>query len=155
MPMKLMVGGVTAVVFFSSETDRAPMLDRMKESSGSVLGFRFDGKLSETDYATILIPDLEQALKEYQKVRILLKIEGFRSWRPGEGWDAFREWPGIDEVDRIAIVGGERWREWMNRMPGLFVGFSDIDVRYFPEGRLRDAWGWLREGLVRVLMPAE
>jgi hypothetical protein len=128
------------------------MLDRMKESSGSVLGFRFDGKLSESDYALVLIPELERAMKDQQNVRVLFKIEGFRSWRPGEGWEAFRQWPGIEGVDRIAVVGGEQWREWMNRMPGLFVGFTDIDVRYFPEGRLRDAWGWLREGLVQVVL---
>jgi len=48
-------------------------------------------------------------------------------------------------VDRIAVVGGEQRREWMNRLPGLFVGFSGIDARYFLEGRMRDAWGWLRE----------
>ncbi|NLM30803.1 MAG: STAS/SEC14 domain-containing protein [Methanomicrobiales archaeon] len=131
------------------------MLDRMRESSGGVLGFRFDGKLSENDYATILLPELERAMKEQSKIRILFKIEGFRSWRPGEGWDAFRQWPGMENVDRIAIVGGERWREWMNRFPTLFVGFGDIDVRYFPESRQRDAWGWLREGLVRVLLTAE
>ncbi len=131
------------------------MLDRMRESSGGVLGFRFDGKLSESDYATILLPELERVMSEYPKIRILFKIEGFRSWRPGEGWDAFRQWPGMENVDRIAIVGGERWREWMNRFPALFVGFGDIDVRYFPENRQRDAWGWLREGLVRVLLTAE
>ncbi|NLB00575.1 MAG: STAS/SEC14 domain-containing protein [Methanomicrobiales archaeon] len=130
------------------------MLDRMKESSGSVLGFRFDGKLSESDYATILIPELERAMEEGQSIRLLLKIEGFRSWRPGEGWDAFREWPGLERVDRIAVVGGERWREWMNRLPSLFVGFGEVDVRYFPENRLRDAWGWLREGVVRITLPA-
>ena len=124
------------------------MLDRMKESSGSVLGFRFDGKLSESDYATVLIPELERAMDNHKNVRLLLKIEGFRSWRPGEGWDAFRQWPDLERVDRIAVVGGEQWREWMNRLPGLFVGFSGVDVRYFPESRLRDAWGWLREGLV-------
>ena len=131
------------------------MLDRMKESSGPVVGFRFDGKLSESDYATVLIPELERAMKDHQKVRILLKIEGFRSWRPGEPWDAFRQWPGIERVDRIAVVGGERWREWMNRLPGLFVGFSGIDVRYFPENRLRDAWGWLREGSVQIPLAAQ
>ncbi|KLK88625.1 universal stress protein UspA [Methanoculleus sediminis] len=124
------------------------MLDRMKESTGSVLGFRFDGKLSESDCATVLIPELERAMSENRNVRILLKIEGFRSWRPGEGWEAFKQWPGLERVDRIAVVGGERWREWMNRLPGLFVGFDGVDVRYFPESRLRDAWGWLREGLV-------
>jgi len=127
----------------------------MRESSGGVLGFRFDGKLSESDYATILLPELERVMSEYPKIRILFKIEGFRSWRPGEGWDAFRQWPGMENVDRIAIVGGERWREWMNRFPALFIGFGDIDVRYFPENRQRDAWGWLREGLVRVLLTAE
>ncbi len=131
------------------------MLDRMRESSGGVLGFRFDGKLSEGDYVTILLPELERVIKEQPKIRILFKIEGFRSWRPGEGWDAFRQWPGMENVDRIAIVGGERWREWMNRFPALFIGFGDIDVRYFPENRQRDAWGWLREGLVRVLLTAE
>ena len=93
------------------------MLDRMRESSGSVLGFRFDGKLSESDYATILIPELERAMNEHQMVRILFKIEGFRSWRPGEGWEAFRQWPGMESVDRIAIVGGERWREWIIVFP--------------------------------------
>ncbi len=129
------------------------MLDRMKESSGSVLGFRFDGKLSESDYATVLIPELERAMKDHQNVRILLKIEGFRSWRPGEPWEAFKRWPGMERVDRIAVVGGERWREWMNHLPGLFVGFFGVDVRYFPESRLRDAWGWLREGLVVLMVP--
>ena len=124
------------------------MLDRMKESSGRVVGYRFDGKLSESEFATVLIPELERAMNGGQSVRILFKLEGFRSWRPGEGWDALRQWHGLERVDRIAIVGGERWREWMNRLPGLFVGFAGVDVRYFPENRLRDAWGWLREGLL-------
>ncbi|NLA39398.1 MAG: STAS/SEC14 domain-containing protein [Methanomicrobiales archaeon] len=131
------------------------MLDRIRESSGGVIGFRFDGKLSEGDYATILLPELERAMNEHQKIRILFKIEGFRSWRPGEGWEAFRRWPGLESVDRVAIVGGERWREWMNRFPALFIGFNGVDVRYFPESHQRDAWGWLREGLVRVLLAAE
>ncbi|WP_332448554.1 STAS/SEC14 domain-containing protein [Methanoculleus sp.] len=129
------------------------MLDRMKESSGRVIGFRFDGKLSENEFATILVPELERAMNDDQGVRVLFKIEGFRSWRPGEGWDAFRKWPGLEKVDRIAVVGGEQWREWMNRLPGLFVGFTGVDVRYFPESRLRDAWGWLREGLVVLMVP--
>jgi len=120
------------------------MLDRMKESSGRVVGFRFDGKLSENEFTTILVPELERAMNGDQSVRVLFKIEGFRSWRPGEGWDAFREWSGLEKVDRIAVVGGEQ---------GLFVGFAGVDVRYFPESRLRDAWGWLREGLVVLMVP--
>ncbi len=119
------------------------MLDRMKESSGRVIGFRYDGKLSEDECVAVLIPELERAVEAHQNARLLLKIEGFRSWRPGEGWMYLKAWPGMAAVDRIAIVGGERWREWMNHLPGLFVGFVEIDVRYFPESRLRDAWGWL------------
>ncbi|MFA7197958.1 MAG: STAS/SEC14 domain-containing protein [Methanoculleus sp.] len=129
------------------------MLDRMKESSGRVVGFRFDGKLSENEFATVLVPELERAMDDDQNVRVLFKIEGFRSWRPGEGWDAFGRWSGLEKVDRIAVVGGEQWREWMNHLPGLFVGFAGIDVRYFPESRLRDAWGWLREGLAVLMVP--
>ena len=80
------------------------MLDRMKESSENVLGFRFDGKLSEFDYTTVLIPELERAMNDHQKVRILLKIEGFRSWRPGECWEA-QAVAQAGRIDRIAIVG--------------------------------------------------
>ena len=112
------------------------MLDRMKESSGRVVGFRFDGKLSENEFATVLVPELERAMDDDQNVRVLFKIEGFRSWRPGEGWDAFGRWSGLEKVDRIAVVG-----------------FAGIDVRYFPESRLRDAWGWLREGLAVLMVP--
>lgn len=48
-------------------------------------------------------------------------------------------------VDRIAIVGGEKWEEWMNHLPGLFVGFTGIDVRYFTNDHLDAAIDWLRE----------
>ena len=122
------------------------MLDRMKESTGHVIGFRFNGKLSESDYSGVLLPEIERVIETHQNARILLKIETFHGWLPGEYWEDLKIWPGMASVDRIAVVGGERWREWMNRLPGLFVGFSDIDARYFPEGRIRDAWGWLREG---------
>ena len=136
------------------------MLERMKESSGCVIGFRFDGKLSEDEYRAILIPELERVMDTHRDVRILLKIEGFRSWRPGEGWEALKSWPGITKVDRIAIVGGEQWREWMNHLPGLFIGFVGIDVRYFRESQIRDAWGWLardecRSGPPREAMPLQ
>ncbi|RXE56752.1 universal stress protein UspA [Methanoculleus taiwanensis] len=119
------------------------MLDRMKESSGCVVGFRFDGKLSESDYRATLLPEIEKVLETCDHARILLKIERFHSWRPGGYWEELKTWPGIASVDRIAIVGGEQWREWMTHLPGLFVGFTNIDVRYFRESRQVDAWGWL------------
>jgi hypothetical protein len=131
------------------------MLERMKESSGCVIGFRFDGKLSESEYHAILIPELERIRDTHQNVRILLKIERFRSWRPGEGWEALKMWPGIASVDRIALVGGEQWREWMTHLPGLFVGFVGIDVRYFRESHIRDAWGWLARDECRSDAPRE
>jgi len=33
----------------------------------------------------------------------------------------------------------------MNRLPGLFVGFTGIDVRFFSDDHLATALDWLRE----------
>jgi hypothetical protein len=120
------------------------MIAKLPESMGNVIGFAFNGILTDEEYATTLLPELERALENYPNVRILFRIVDFHGWKPHGAWEALRSWPGIGKVDRIALVGGERWREWMNRLPGLFVGFTGIDVRYFPDDHLQDAWGWLK-----------
>ncbi len=124
------------------------MLEQMETGARSVVGFRFDGEMTDEDYATTLIPALDSAAGTQQGVRILFLIVDFRGWFPRGHWEAFKRWHGIGKVDRIAIVGGEKWEEWMQRLPGLFVGFSGIDVRYFFDNHLEAALDWLREPLL-------
>lgn len=121
------------------------MLERMETGAGDIAGFRFDGDMTTKDYNGVLIPALEEAGGIHPVFRILFSIVNFHGWKPRGNWEALKDWPGMEKVDRIAIVGGEKWEEWMNYLPGLFVGFVGIDVRYFSSEHLNDALDWLRE----------
>ncbi|NLB00579.1 MAG: STAS/SEC14 domain-containing protein [Methanomicrobiales archaeon] len=121
------------------------MLKRMATGTGNVVGFKFDGEMTVDDYTGTLIPALWEAQTSHPVFRILFQIVDFHGWKPHDHWEKLKGWPGIMKVDQIAIVGGERWEEWMDRLPGLFVGFTSIDVRYFTEDHLETAIDWLRE----------
>ncbi|HOI13422.1 MAG TPA: STAS/SEC14 domain-containing protein [Methanoculleus sp.] len=121
------------------------MLEEIATGAGNVVGFRFDGEITADDYTGTLIPVLQDAERNHPIFRILFHIVGFHGWKPHGQWEALKDWPGMEKVDRIAIVGGETWEEWMNRLPGLFAGFTGIDVRYFTNDHLAAALDWLRE----------
>ena len=121
------------------------MLEQMETGAENVVGFRFNGEMTAGDYNGALIPALEGARKNHPVLRILFQIVSFHGWKTHGHWETLKDWPGMEQVDRIAIVGGEKWEEWMNHLPGLFVGFVGVDVRYFTEGHLDGALDWLRE----------
>lgn len=121
------------------------MIEEMATGAENVVGFRFDGEMTAGDYDGTLIPALRDAEGDHPVLRILFHIVNFHRWKPHGYWERLKDWPGIGKVDRIAIAGGEKWEEWMNHLPGLFVGFTGIDVRYFTEGHLDAAIAWLRQ----------
>ncbi|WP_214020954.1 STAS/SEC14 domain-containing protein [Methanoculleus sp.] len=121
------------------------MIEGMATGAGDVVGFRFDGEMTAKDYDGTLIPALEEAEKSHPTLRILFHIVNFHGWKSHGHWEGLKDWPGMEKVDRVAIVGGEKWEEWMNHLPGLFVGFTGIDVRYFTDDHLAAALDWLRE----------
>ena len=47
------------------------------------------------------------------------------------------------DLDRIALVGDQRWEEWMVR---LAKPFTKASVRYFDANTEEAAWLWLRTG---------
>ncbi len=75
-------------------------------------------------------------------VRLLFVLDGF------EGWDPHSQWNDLsffvkhgDRVERIAIVGPERWR-------GETLMFAGADLRkapvgFFVEGAIDEARAWL------------
>ena len=123
------------------------MLERMETGAENVVGFRFDGELTEKDYTGTLLPALEGAGTTHPVLRMLFHIVNFHGWKAHGHWESLKTSPWIGKVDRIAVVGGEKWEEWMSHLPGLFVGFGGIDARYFTEGHLDAAIDWLREPL--------
>src|SRR5262245_13201232 len=75
-------------------------------------------------------------------VRLLFVLERFEGWDPRDNWKdlTFYVKHG-DQIERIAIVGEERWRS-------LALMFANADLRkgpveYFAEDSVADARAWL------------
>ncbi len=76
------------------------------------------------------------------KVRILIRLENFSGWEPGEQWgDVSFFFRHDQDVEKIAVVGESRWRDemWMF----LFADCRQAEVRFFPETGLEPARAWL------------
>ena len=77
-------------------------------------------------------------------VRLLFVLEGFEGWAPEDNWSDLSFYMKHGEaIERIAIVGSERWRSETL----MFVGadLRKAPVEFFPEQAVSDARAWLDE----------
>ncbi len=119
------------------------MFEKMKESSGNVIGFRMTGKLTDADYKAVA-PEFEDGIKKFGKIRLLWLLQDFKGWEAKAAWDDYEYWRKYGKgIERIAIVGNKRWEEWMTKLAKLFMKGG---VKYFDDSQLEDAWTWVHEG---------
>ncbi len=113
------------------------------EQDGNIVCFRASGKLTDDDYRQILIPRLEQVIKEHGKARILLAMgEDFYGWEPAAMWDDAKF--GMQhrtDFEKCAVVGGPKWVEWATTLGALII---PCEVKTFPSNRLTDARSWIQ-----------
>jgi hypothetical protein len=77
-------------------------------------------------------------------VRLLFVLHDFAGWEPGGRWNdlSFYVRHG-DRIERIAIVGPERWRSQTLMFAG--ADLRRAPVEFFTETSLADARAWLAE----------
>jgi hypothetical protein len=87
------------------------MIEALKEFPARVLAFACKGHVTKRDYETVLIPAVEEALKQPGKVRLYYQIDSdFSGIEPGAMWDDFKV--GMEHVlrwERIAVVTDVDW----------------------------------------------
>lgn len=105
--------------------------------------FRLDvrGTLRKTDLDGCQ-ERLTREMARIGPVRLLFVLEGFEGWEPNARWDdlSFYIRHG-DTIERIAIVGPERWRS-----ETLMFASADLrraPVEFFPETAAAAARAWL------------
>ncbi len=113
------------------------------ELDGNIVCLRANGKLTHDDYRQILIPRLEQVIKEHGKARILLAMgEDFHGWEPAAMWDDAKF--GMQhrtDFEKCAVVGGPKWVEWATKVGALII---PCEVKTFPSNLLTDARSWIQ-----------
>jgi len=120
------------------------MIEKLPEGSGNILGFRIKGRLDEADYRDNLIPEIDRALKEYPKIRIVWVMEGFEGWTVGGAYEDFLLGMKFWVVEKMATVIDDNWDEWMTLLFKAFTTLTGTELRFFKKERIDEAWAWVR-----------
>ncbi len=121
------------------------MIDRLKESSGGVMGFKVTGKMTDEDIKGFE-PQIEFLLRErkHKPIGILADLSQMRGAELKARWDEMRFLQKhTDHIARMAVVGADRWEEAMALLTAG-AAVLQAETRYFDESEILRAWEWVR-----------
>jgi hypothetical protein len=82
-------------------------------------------------------------IRRYGKIRILILLEDFAGWERGADWgDVSFAFDHDEEVERMAIVGDERWKE--EAFAFTAAPLRTTQIEFFPRSQLDAARAWLK-----------
>lgn len=118
------------------------MYECLDQSHGDVIGYEIAGDLTEAEFEEVL-EEVEETIIEEGSVRLLVYVPEF----PSIDFDLIDEDIGFwlthgDDIERYAVVGDSTLMEWAVEFEDRL---SDIDMEYFEEDELGDAWEWIDE----------
>ena len=120
------------------------MLEKLIESSGPVVGYKVEGKVTSEDYRK-LDPQVQALVDQYDKVCLLLDLKEFggeevKAWLPDMKFGHRFH----DKIARMAIVGDKRWEKWLTALADPFYA---KEAKFFHLDESDKAWAWLREAI--------
>jgi SpoIIAA-like len=121
------------------------MIERLKESQGSAIGFKVVGKITG-DEVKAFEPQIEFVIKERKERPIgiladVTQMEG-ADWKAR--WNEMRFLQKYtDHIARMAVVGADKWEEIVAIvLAGTAV--LQAETRYFTSEEIGAAWEWVR-----------
>jgi hypothetical protein len=111
------------------------------DASGKLLQIKIRGMLKKADHERI-IRIAKEAIAREGKIRALIIAEGFEGWERSEDWGdvSFMMEEG-QQIERMAIVGDEKWRD--DALAFTAKGFRPTAIEFFAASRMNEARIWL------------
>ena len=116
----------------------------MNDYPENVLGFSAEGKITGTDYETVLIPAIEEKLKTNKKIRMLYQL--------GSNFTGFEMSAMLDDAkmgmkhlsawNKFAFVSDH---ELINTFAKFFGHLLSCELRIFKNAELEKAKKWINE----------
>lgn len=118
------------------------MIEPLKNFPGNVLAFVCHGQVTKQDYATVLIPAVEKALEEHDKVRLYYETApDFSGIEPSAVWEDTKVGMGhLLRWERVAVVTDE---EWIKHTMKFFSFMLPGELRVFPTTEAAAARTWI------------
>jgi hypothetical protein len=118
------------------------MIEKLPQSTETLLGFRLSGKLHDEDYKHF-VPTIDEAVGKAGKIRLLAEFHDFHGWDAHALWDDTRfAATHCTKIEKIALVGDKIWEKWMAI---VCKPFTMATVKYFDARQIDQAWAWLAE----------
>ena len=130
------------------------MIQRLRESSGGVLGFKVTGKLTAQDIEGFE-PQVAFLIKERKNKPIgnsadLSEMHG-ADWKAR--WEEMRFLQKhTDHIARMAVVGADKWEEIV-AIVTAGAAVLEAETRYFHKSDILRAWEWVRTAKHAEEMP--
>jgi hypothetical protein len=119
-----------------------PMIEQLQEFPANVVAFACKGRVTRLDYRTVLMPAVEGALREHDRVRLYYLIDAdFSGFDPGAMWEDFKV--GIEHLarwERIAVVTDV---DWIRHTIRAFSFLIHGAVKIFPLDQAQKAREWV------------
>jgi len=120
------------------------MLKIIDDLPDNVLGVSAEGKITGTDYETVLIPAVEEKIKAYKEIRMLYRL--------GNNFTGFDLNAMLDDAkmgmkhlsawERVALVSDH---ELINTFAKFFGYMLSCELRIFKDSELEEAIKWISE----------
>jgi hypothetical protein len=118
------------------------MIQRLQDFPANVLGFACHGAVTKQDYDTVLIPAVNDALKNHDKLRLYYEVAtDFSTIAPGAMWEDFKA--GMEHLtrwERMAVVTDMNWIKHTIR---FFRFLMPGELRVFPLSQAAQARAWI------------
>ncbi len=107
----------------------------------NLLAYKIAGKITTSEYDEIR-KELEKAIEEHGKIRVLIEIGHLRFPEVGAIWDDLKfSMHHIRDFERFAVVGDKGWEQWWVNIVGKMV---PADAKYFDLSEQEQAWYWIQ-----------
>ena len=111
-----------------------------EESRKNIVAVRATGKLGKADYEHF-VPEVERLIKQEGKIRLLFEMHDFHGWEPTALWEDIKfDVKHFADIERIAMVGEEKWEQWM---ASFCRPFTSAAIRYFDQAQAAEARTWI------------
>jgi len=121
------------------------MIERLRESSGGVLGFKVVGKMTADDIKGFE-PQIEVLIRErkHKPIGILADLSEMQGADWKARWDEMRFLQKhTTHIARMAVVGADKWEEIV-AIVAAGAAVLEAETRYFDKSEMLHAWEWVR-----------
>jgi SpoIIAA-like len=118
------------------------MIEQLTDFPANVTAFACKGHVTRSDYESVLVPAVEAALKQHDKVRLYYQINSdFAGIDSGAMWEDFKI--GMEHLlrwERVAVVTDVDWIRYTVQAFGFLMPGA---VRVFPLADAPKARAWI------------